>query len=106
MIDEILAGIFGEAVFGRIGHSRRAELVARLFFGVLGAGLGLVGAVHVAQRIDTPNRVMSASMVAAFLFLSCFSLFNVALARAWRWPGTLFLVSLAAVIVSRLALGA
>jgi len=37
MIDEFLVHIFGEAVFGRIGHSKRAQLLARLGFGLLGA---------------------------------------------------------------------
>ncbi|HEX9798686.1 MAG TPA: sulfatase [Thermoanaerobaculia bacterium] len=35
MVDDILAGIFGEAVFGRLGRSRRAQLLARRFFGLL-----------------------------------------------------------------------
>lgn len=63
----VLAGIFGEVVFGRLGRSRRR-----------------------------------ASAVALFLLLGCFSLFNVALARSWRWPGRLFLVSLVALFIGSL----
>ena len=37
MFDDWLSELFGEAVFGRLGHSRRAQLLARMFFGLLGA---------------------------------------------------------------------
>jgi hypothetical protein len=53
MIDEILAGLLGEAVFGRLGHSRRGDLLARLFFGLLGSALGIVGAFYIALRQNT-----------------------------------------------------
>lgn len=106
MIDDILAGIFGEVVLGRLGRSRSAQLLARLFFGFLGAGLLAVGAVHFALRDDlTGNTAMQGSMVAVFVFLACFSLFNVALARTWRWPGRLFVVSLVTLFVARILLG-
>jgi hypothetical protein len=106
VIDDILAGIFGEVVFGRLGRSKRAQLVARLAFGLLGAGLAAVGAWHFALApLPGAGAAMRASAVALFLFLGCFSLFNVALARGWRWPGRLFLVSLAALFVARIAFG-
>jgi hypothetical protein len=89
MIDDLLGGLFGEAVFGRLSRSRRAELLARLFFGLLGAGLGVAGAVHFARRPDlTGNTPMWLSMIAMFVFLASFSLFNVGLGRTWRWPGS------------------
>ena len=106
MIDDILVGIFGEVVRSRLSGGPRAQLVARLAFGLLGAGLGLVGAVYIAQRPGTQNLAMSASMVAMFAFLSCFCLFNVALARTWRWPGRLFIVSFIALFAARLIFGA
>jgi hypothetical protein len=106
MIDEILAGIFGEAVFGRFRGSRRSQLLARLFFGLLGAGLGAAGALHFASSTNlTRNTAMHASMIAVFLFMTCFSLFNIALGRQWRWPGKLFILSLASLFVSRILLG-
>jgi len=104
MIDEFLAHIFGEAVFGRIGHSRRAQLLARLAFGLLGAGLAIAGAVHFARLDAAMDAVMRASMVLVFIGLGCFSLFNVALARRWRWPGVLFVASLVALVGARLLL--
>lgn len=107
MLDEILLGLFGEAAFGRIGNSRRAQLLARLFFGVLGAGLGIVGAMVFAGRPDVGgNAAMRLSMIAMFVCLASFSLFNIGLGRTWRWPGKLFVVSCAALILSRLLLGA
>lgn len=106
MIDDILAGIFGEVVLGRLAGGRRAQLVARLFFGFLGAGLGVAGAVYVAQRPLTTNAALLTSMVAMFASLSCLCLFNVALARTWRWPSVLFVVSFIALFAARLIFGA
>lgn len=106
MVDDILIGIFGEAVRSRLSGGPRTQLVARLLFGLLGAGLGLVGAVYMAQNPRTENVAMAASMVAVFVFLCCFCLFNVALARTWRWPGWLFIVSFVALFASRLIFGA
>jgi hypothetical protein len=107
VIDDILAGIFGEVLLGNRAASRRAQLLARLFFGLLGAALGVAGALHVLRQPDlTPNAALRASMVSLFVGLACFFLFNVALARKWRWPGLLFVVSFASLFVTRLAFGA
>jgi hypothetical protein len=106
MIDDILVQIFGEMTLGRLGHSRRAQLLFRLFFGLLGAGLGAFGAVYLAREESAAvNRAMHASMVAVFVFLACFFLFNVALGRKWKWPGLGFVASFVAVFVTRIALG-
>ena len=106
MLDDLLGGLFGEVVFGRLGRSRRAQLLARMFFGLLGAGLGIAGALHFMGRQDlTNNTPMWISMIAMFVFLSSFSLFNVGLGRTWRWPGKLFVVSFVALLVTRLLFG-
>ena len=104
MIDDILEGLFGEAL-RRAPACDRARLLARLFFGMLGAGLGVVGAGHFYKRMIDQNIVMSASIVVMFAFLACFFFFNVALGRTWRWPAVMFVVSFAAVLGSRLLLG-
>jgi hypothetical protein len=107
MIDDLLAELFGEAVFGRSSRSRRAQLRARLFFGVLGALLGLAGALHfTVGRREVSNPVMQAGMIAVFLFLACFSLFNVALGRRWRWPGICFALSFVGLFAARILFGA
>jgi hypothetical protein len=107
VIDDILAGIFGDVVLGRPTRSRRAQLLARVFFGLLGSGLSVVGAVHVLRQPPvTSNTPLLACMVALFVFLGCFCLFNVALARTWRWPGLLFIASFAGLFVTRIAFGA
>ena len=106
MIDDILIGLMGEAVRSRLSGGPRAQLLARLFFGLLGAGLGLAGAVYMLQNPRTKNVAMATSMVTVFAGLSCFCLFNVALARPWRWPGWLFIVSFIAMFASRLMFGA
>jgi hypothetical protein len=40
MIDDLLGELFGEAVFGRLGRSRPAQLLARLFFDPSGHSWG------------------------------------------------------------------
>lgn len=104
MIDELLVHLFGEAVFGRLGASRRAQLIARLFFGLLGAGLCAAGALLLLRRVDA-GPAMRAGMAAFLAFLAAFWLFNVALGRKWRWPGIMAIATLTAVIVVRLAFG-
>lgn len=106
MLDELLGQVLGEAAFGRLGYSRRAQLIFRLFFGVLGAALGLIGAIYTWRRPTvTTNIAMHASMIAVFLSLACFSLFNVGMARQWRWPGICFVVSFVVMFVARMAFG-
>ena len=104
MIDEILGGVFAEAVIGRFGNSRRAQLILRLFFGLLGGALGLTGAVHVVLegRGTVPFRICAAAIM---IFLAAFWLFNVALGHKWRWPGVLFVASFVGLFVSRILFG-
>jgi hypothetical protein len=100
MIDDILAGIFGEVMLGRAGSSRRAQLLARLFFGFLGAGLSAAGVAQFHIRNTGRHTAMSLSVVAMFVFLGCFFLLNVALARKWRWPGVLFAISFVSLLAT------
>jgi hypothetical protein len=103
MIDEMLAEIFGEVAFGSLSKSRRAQLIARVFFGLLGTGLSVAGAVHFMLNNDEGrNAALRMNMVLMFVFLGCFCLFNIALARPWRWPGVLFVVSFVGLFVVRI----
>jgi protein-S-isoprenylcysteine O-methyltransferase Ste14 len=104
MIGEELAEILAEVALGRRG--RRAAPVARLFFGLLGAVLGIAGAWLAASRPDlAANPAPRAAVVCLFGFLGAFGLFNVALARRWRWPWVGFGMSLVAVFAARILLG-
>jgi hypothetical protein len=107
VIDEMLVEIFGEVALGRLGRSRRAQLLCRVFFGLLGAALSAGGAVYFVLRHDiaAANGAMRICMVAMFIFFGCFWLFNVALARQWRWPGAMFAVSFVSLFVTRIAFG-
>ncbi len=105
MLDDLIGQILGEVAFGRLGRSRRAQLLLRLFFGVLGAGLGTVGAVHFARTAGTSNAAMRASVIAMFLALACVALCNVGLGRRWKWPTLLFAGAFVSMFVTRLALG-
>jgi hypothetical protein len=105
VIDDILGSILGGLLGERLGRSRRAQLLLRLFWGLLGASLGAAGAVYVGMGGTGGGIHLRACAVALFVFLAAFSLFNVALARAWRWPGRLFVLSLVLLFVARIAFG-
>ena len=106
MIGEMLVEILGQATLGRIGHSRRAQVLLRLFFGLLGAVLSAGGAVYFLFRRDIAISVpFRAATVAMFGFFGCFWLFNVALARTWRWPAVMFAVSFVMLFVTRIVYG-
>jgi hypothetical protein len=106
MIGEILAQIVGEAAFGRLSRSRRAQVLFRVGFGLLGFLLGVAGAVHFV-RLSEPitNPALHASVLALFLFLAAFFLCNVALHRGWRWPGIGFVISFVALFATRILFG-
>ena len=107
MLDDMLGELLGEAAFGRLSRSRRAQLLFRLFFGLLGAGLGLIGVIHFVRTPPaTSNTAMYMSMIAMFVSLSCFSLFNIGMARPWKWPGIWFVLSFVSLFVTRIAFGA
>ena len=106
MIGEILAQVIGEAAFGRLGRSQRAQLLARVSFGLLGTFLGIAGTFHFALRVrPVTNFAMHASMVTLFLCLAAFFLFNVALHKRWRWPGVGFVLSFVALFATRILFG-
>jgi hypothetical protein len=104
--DDLLGHLLGEVAFGRLTRSRRAQLIARLFFGCLGAGLGIAGAIYMARYPQTTNAGFHLSTVALFLFMACFWLFNAGLGRRWKWPAVGFALSLMLMFVMRIAFGA
>ena len=105
MIDALLAQLFGEALFGRYTPSRRAHLLARLFFGLIGAALGIAGAAYMTLRPDGASPPMRLALALLFLSIGAFWLLNVGLARKWRWPGVLVAASLIALIAARFIFG-
>ena len=83
---EVIAHLVGEAAFSRLPHSRQTQLLLRLFFGLIGGALAVAGAVAMSTRSDvSPDLGVVAT--ALFLMLGCFFVFNVGMARQWRWPG-------------------
>jgi disulfide bond formation protein DsbB len=105
VLDDLLVHLFGHAVFGRYDPSARTRLLVRLAFGLLGAALGVAGAVHVLMRAE-PGAHLRLATAALLLSFGSFWLLNVGLARTWRWPGVLTLASLIALLGARLLLGA
>lgn len=107
MLDDLLAELFGRAISRRLPDSERAQLVVRVFFGLLVTVLAVVGAVHFAGRTELrTNGPMWLSMIGVFVFWACFCLFNVSLGRKWPWPGVLLIASFVALFVARIAFGA
>ena len=93
-------------MFGRLGRSARAKILARMFFGLLGATLGVIGAIHFASRPNlTTNHALRGSMIGMMLFFAAFWLFNVAGYRTWRWPAVGVVGCFVAMFVTRIALG-
>lgn len=106
MLDDLLESLLGEAFVRSGPNSKRAQWIARIFFGLLGTGLCLAGAWHILFQYQGPGHPATlASMIAVFGFLAAFFLFNVALARTWRWPGWGFVFALVAIFVARILLG-
>ena len=105
MIGDLLAHVLGEAAFGRLSGSPRARLVARLFFGCLGAALSVVGLVYLARQPRTANMPMHLSMLAMFACFGAFWLCNVGLGRRWKWPAAGFVVSFVLMFITRIAFG-
>ena len=102
MLDDLIAGLLGGAAFGRLRQTARSQRFGRLFFGLLGTALGLVGAVYLPMTVETSNWELLASITALFMSMSGFFLFNVMLAQPWRWPGLCFAASLVLVFATRI----
>ena len=84
------------------GGPRRHQALCRVAVGLLGVALSAAGAVRCLGYGSGPFR---AAAIAVFVGLGCVCLFNVALARAWKWPLVLFAMSLPALFVTRFVLG-
>jgi hypothetical protein len=105
-LDDLLEDVFGDAVIDGLGRSRRAQLLLRMFFGLIGAGLGLAGCVWMLTGGGGDGSThLRLAMAAVFLFMACFFGANVMLARPWRWPAIGFVASVVALFVSRAVLG-
>jgi hypothetical protein len=105
-MDDFLEGLFGgEFTIGRGSNSRRAQLIARMCFGILGAALCGAGAVYFMRREYDGNQALPVITAGMFAFFGCFWLFNVALGRAWRWPGVLSILSFVVLFATRVIAG-
>jgi hypothetical protein len=102
-LDDLLGSIFDDADLGTI-RSRRAQLIARMAFGLTGAALCLAGAwIFLTRDGLGGSAVMQGAMAVVFVGLAACCLFNVMLARPWKWPWLLALASLVLLFASAVA---
>lgn len=104
MLDDILQALV-QGYLGSRTPSERWRKLARLFFGLLGAGLSFAGAVVIVGRERTASLPLRFSFLLLFIGFGSIWLFNVALARKWRWPAVLLFVSLPLIFFVRIVLG-
>ena len=102
MLDDLLEEFLDAWLTSR-GTSKRTQLVARVFFGLLGVALSVAG-IHQMTSYDAALHFRVAAM-ALLASLAFFCAFNVTLLLPWRWPGRLFVVSFVALFVVRIVLG-
>jgi len=105
MLGDILEGLFEGYIRSRGTPSRRWRILARLFFGALGAGLAAVGAIVIAGRADKGTLPFRLSTILMFVAMASFFLFNVMLARKWPWPAILFVLGFVLMFATRIAFG-
>lgn len=105
MLGDLVEGLIHGYIASRSRPTRRGQLAARAIFGTLGLALSIAGTLVVPGRLATMNGPLRLSVLLVFASMGAFSLFNVMLARQWRWPGLLFVVSFVMVFVTRILLG-
>lgn len=95
----------GEFVFGG-KPTPRSQAVARIVFGALGTGLSAAGAVHLWVAGSIPGLPLRVAASGFMLGLASLWLFNVMLAKPWRWPLWCVGLGLPLVFVVRIVFGA
>lgn len=99
-----LDDLFEEITVGLSG-GRGLKVVLRILFGLPGLGLGMAGVWHMLGGGMEGSLLLRATAALMFLFLALFFAFNVALLKAWRWPGLGFAASLVLLLAVRIVFG-
>jgi hypothetical protein len=102
-LDDVIGDLLADVGRRALPRSRRAQGCARVFFGLLMFGLGLVGAWHTTGY--DASLAFRLAGVALFLAMAAFGLFNVVLLRRWRWPGCLFVLAFVGLFVASILFG-
>jgi hypothetical protein len=102
VIDDLFEGLL-DALFSGKSTSKRAEVVMRMLFGLMGVALSVVGIYHMmGYDAGWHFRLAAAAML---FFLACFCAFNITLLLKWRWPGKFFILSLIGLFLVRILFG-
>ncbi len=102
MIGDVIGDILGGLIAGE-NLSKRVETLIRILFGLLGVVLCAAGMVKTLAY----DAGLAFRMAGAFMFamLACFCGFNIVMLTKWKWPGRLFLLSLALLFAVRIIFG-
>jgi len=97
-LDDLLEGIGFD-----IGGGKRTQAVVRVFFGLLGTGLGVAGAWHMTGYDASLHfRLVAAAL---FVFMAAFFLLRVTLLRRASWPWKGFVAAFVLLFVVRIVFG-
>ncbi len=105
MLDDILESAVESIDVGP--SSKRGQWIVRVLFGTLGLALSVAGAYKMLViGVDGASTHFNIASSLIFFALGAFCLFNVILARPWRWPGLAFVLSFVVLFLVRVLFGA
>jgi hypothetical protein len=106
MFDDLFEDLLKDAVWSEREATPRVARIIRGVFGVLGAGLAIVGAAVTAQRYAGANRLILAGFIGVFVAVFLFCTWTVILGKSPRVAGWLLGLSFATAFLARVAGGA
>jgi hypothetical protein len=101
MFDDFFEDLLRDSVWHEREASPRVQQILRGVFGVLGAGLAIVGGVVTAQRYEGANPLILAGFVGVFVAVFWFCTWTVILGRSPRRSAWLLGLSFATAFLAR-----
>lgn len=104
MLDDLLESAVESVDLGP--SSKTGQRIVRVLCGALGLALSVAGAYKMlALGTDGASTHFNLAASLIFFTLGAFCLFNVILARPWRWPWIAFLLSFVGLFLVRVIFG-